>query len=64
MTASFNNITFTDDPIAASLQQSAKDAEAGRAPRAADEALKGIYDLKLLNSILKEQGNPRSRSSR
>jgi sulfonate transport system substrate-binding protein len=54
--ASFKNLTFTNDPIATSLRKSAKDAEAAGLLKAVD--LKGIYDLKLLNQVLKQQGEP------
>jgi NitT/TauT family transport system substrate-binding protein len=54
--ASFKNLTFTNDPIATSLRKSAKDAEAAGLLKAVD--LKGIYDLKLLNQVLEQQGEP------
>jgi NitT/TauT family transport system substrate-binding protein len=54
VTASFKNLVFTDDPIASSLRKSAKDAEAVGLLRPVD--LKGIYNLKLLNQVLKKQG--------
>jgi NitT/TauT family transport system substrate-binding protein len=56
VSASFKNLTFTNDPIASSLRKSAKDAEAVGLLKAVD--LKGIYDLKLLNQVLKQQGEP------
>jgi NitT/TauT family transport system substrate-binding protein len=48
------NLAITNDPIASSLQKSADDAaEVGLS----DEVdLQGIYDLSLLNSILKQDG--------
>jgi NitT/TauT family transport system substrate-binding protein len=58
--ASFKNLTFTNDPIATSLRKSAKDAEAAGLLKAVD--LKGIYDLKLLNQVLKKQGEPTVKS--
>ncbi len=58
--ASFKNLTFTNDPIAASLRKSAKDAEAAGLLKAVD--LKGIYNLKLLNQVLKQQGEPAVKS--
>jgi sulfonate transport system substrate-binding protein len=58
--ASFENLTFTNDPIATSLRKSAKDAEAAGLLKAVD--LKGIYNLKLLNHVLKQQGEPTVRS--
>ena len=45
--------TFTADPIASSLQKSAKDAEAVGLLEPVD--LKGIYDLTLLNEVLAER---------
>jgi NitT/TauT family transport system substrate-binding protein len=54
VTASFSNLVFTNDPIASSLRKSAKDAEAVGLLRPVN--LKGIYSLKLLNQVLKEQG--------
>ncbi len=53
---SFQNLEFTNDPIASSLRKSAKDAEAVGLLKAVN--LKGIYDLKLLNRVLKQQGEP------
>jgi len=58
--ASFKNLTFTNDPIATSLRKSAKDAEAAGLLKAVD--LKGIYNLKLLNQVLKKQGEPTVKS--
>jgi NitT/TauT family transport system substrate-binding protein len=54
--ASFQNLAFTNDPIASSLRKSAKDAEAVGLLKAVN--LKGIYDLKLLNQVLKQEGEP------
>ena len=54
VTASFKNLEFTNDPIASSLGKSAKDAEAVGLLDPVD--LKGIYDLKLLNQVLKRRG--------
>ncbi|MGD9795939.1 MAG: ABC transporter substrate-binding protein [Acidimicrobiia bacterium] len=56
ITAAFKNLEFTLDPIASSLEKSAKDAEAVGLLDSA--GLKGIYDLKLLNEVLKERGKP------
>jgi NitT/TauT family transport system substrate-binding protein len=56
VSASFKNLTFTNDPIARSLRKSAKDAEAVGLLKAVD--LKGIYNLKLLNQVLEQQGEP------
>ncbi len=54
--ASFANLTFTNDPIASSLKQSAKNAEDVGLLEPVD--LKGIYDLKPLNKVLKALGQP------
>ncbi|HMF03658.1 MAG TPA: ABC transporter substrate-binding protein [Acidimicrobiia bacterium] len=54
--ASFQNLEFTNDPIASSLRKSAKDAEAVGLLKAI--SLKGIYDLKLLNQVLGREGEP------
>ena len=56
VTASFANLTFTNDPIASSLRQSAKNAEAVGLLDSAD--LDGIYNVKLLNKVLKSVGEP------
>jgi NitT/TauT family transport system substrate-binding protein len=52
----FANLTFTLDPIAASLQKSADDAVAVDLLDPVD--LKGIHDLTLLNEVLKARGDP------
>jgi sulfonate transport system substrate-binding protein len=52
----WKNLTFTDDPIASSLKKSADDAvELGLLDK---PDLTGIYDLTLLNEVLKAQGQP------
>ena len=51
---SFENLTFTLDPIAASLAGSAADAEAVGLLDPVD--LDGIYDLSLLNEVLAARG--------
>jgi len=56
VTTTFGNLTFTEDPIASSLTGSAEDAEELGLLDAVD--LDGIYDLKLLNEILSDQGKP------
>jgi NitT/TauT family transport system substrate-binding protein len=53
--ASFENLTFTLDPVALSLQGSADDAIAVGLLDPVD--LDGIYDLTLLNEILAERGD-------
>lgn len=52
----FANQTFTLDPIAASLQQSAADAVAVGLLDKVD--LKGIHDLTILDEVLKSRGEP------
>jgi len=54
--AAWDNLTFTLDPIASSLQQSAKDAEAVGLLDPVD--LDGIYDLTLLNEVLADRDEP------
>jgi sulfonate transport system substrate-binding protein len=55
VTASFKNIDFTLNPVPSSLLTGAKNAEAlGLLDPVSN--LKGIYDLKLLNEVLKERG--------
>jgi NitT/TauT family transport system substrate-binding protein len=52
----WKNLTFTNDPIALSLAKSAQDAvDLGLLDKA---DLTGIYDLNLLNQVLKAQGQP------
>jgi NitT/TauT family transport system substrate-binding protein len=53
---SFENLTFTLDPIAASLQKSADDAIGVGLLEPVD--LAGIYDLTLLNEVLEARGSP------
>ncbi|MFZ0121467.1 MAG: ABC transporter substrate-binding protein [Pseudonocardiaceae bacterium] len=53
----WQNLTVTDDPIAASLQRSAENAvAAGLAARQVD--LHDIYELSILNRILTQRGLP------
>jgi NitT/TauT family transport system substrate-binding protein len=54
--AAMANITFTNDPIASSLTQSAKNAEAVGLLQPVN--LKGIFDLSALNSVLQSKGQP------
>ena len=52
--AAWENLTFTPDPIASSLEKSKDDAvEAGLLD---DVDLDGIYDLTILNELLQERG--------
>jgi NitT/TauT family transport system substrate-binding protein len=52
--AAWKNLTFTVDPVARSLEKSKNDAVALGLLEAVD--LKGIYDLALLNALLKAAG--------
>lgn len=54
--SSFEDIEVTDDPLAATLKdQAAHGVNTGLAEKA---GLKGIYDLTLLNKVLKDEGRP------
>ena len=54
--AAWENLTFTPDPIASSLEKSKDDAvEAGLLD---DVDLDGIYHLTILNELLQERGEP------
>ena len=57
VTASFDNIDFTADPLPQTLQQSAKDAVSVGLLQAPKHLFK-IYDLDLLNQLLKAEGKP------
>ncbi|HEU0101628.1 MAG TPA: ABC transporter substrate-binding protein [Mycobacteriales bacterium] len=57
LTASFAKLTPTLDPVASSLAKSAKDA-ADVGVSKSNPDLKGIYDLKPLNALLKAAGKP------
>jgi len=56
LVAAWENLAFTDDPIASSLEQSAKDAEAVGLLEPVD--LDGIYDLSILSALLVAAGRP------
>jgi NitT/TauT family transport system substrate-binding protein len=56
VTASFQSITFTNDPSASSLQTAAKNAR--RLGLLKSTKLTGLYDLTLLNAVLKANGQP------
>lgn len=59
--AAWRNLTFTTDPMAASLRTSAVHAEqVGLLPSSAD--LSGIFDLTLLNEVRASAGQPAVRS--
>ena len=54
--ASFAHVSFTLDPIAASLQTNADNAKALGFLKSSD--LGQIFDLTLLNQVLQAQGKP------
>jgi NitT/TauT family transport system substrate-binding protein len=54
VTASFDSITFTTDPLPATLKKNAQEALALGIATSAD--VKGIYDLSILNELLKAKG--------
>jgi NitT/TauT family transport system substrate-binding protein len=54
--AAWKNLTFTPDPIAPSLEKSKDDAV--EVDLLDDVDLDGIYDLSILNELLKERGEP------
>jgi NitT/TauT family transport system substrate-binding protein len=56
LAAAFKNLTFTNDPIASSLYASAQHAQDVGLLKPVD--LKGIYDLRPLNELLKADGQP------
>jgi NitT/TauT family transport system substrate-binding protein len=56
LAAAWENLTFTVDPIADSLAESAADAVA--LGLLEDGDIEGIYDLNLLNEVLGEAGRP------
>ncbi len=56
ITASWRNLVFTNDPIAPSLRKSADDAAAFGLLDKAGVNLDGIYDLRLLNQVLRGTG--------
>jgi NitT/TauT family transport system substrate-binding protein len=56
LAGAWQNLTFTVDPIASSLQASAEDAAALGFLESSD--LAGIYDLGPLNGVLREAGKP------
>jgi NitT/TauT family transport system substrate-binding protein len=59
--AAWPNMTFTNDPIASSLRKGADDAKAVGLLDAGTK-LDGIYDLNLLNEVLKAAGKPEVKS--
>jgi NitT/TauT family transport system substrate-binding protein len=61
ITAAWKNLAFTNDPIASSLTASAQHAAGVGLLQKVD--LKGIYDLSLLNTALKNAGKPEVKAS-
>jgi len=57
ITASWRNLVFTNDPIAPSLRKSADDAAAFGLLDKGGIDLNGIYELTLLNKVLRGTGN-------
>jgi NitT/TauT family transport system substrate-binding protein len=55
MQGAWENLTFTSDPVASSLEKSKDDAV--EAELLEDVDLEGIYDLTLLNELLAERGD-------
>jgi NitT/TauT family transport system substrate-binding protein len=56
--AAWENLEFTFDPIASSLEKDAQDAEEVGLLDPIDLSDPGIYDLTLINEILTERGDP------
>jgi len=56
VTASFDSITFTTDPIVSSLLKNAQESKALGFTTSDD--VKGIYDLSILNQVLKAKSQP------
>jgi NitT/TauT family transport system substrate-binding protein len=55
--AAWGNMTFTNDPVASSLRKGAADAiSVGLLD--SKTKLDGIYDLTILNNVLKAAGKP------
>ena len=57
ITAAWANLTFTNDPIAASLRKSATDAAGFGFLNLSGIKLEEIYDLRPLNAVLRSTGN-------
>jgi NitT/TauT family transport system substrate-binding protein len=55
--AAWGRLTFTPDPLAASTQKSADDARAAGL-LAGDVQLKGLFDLRILNDLLRSRSEP------
>jgi NitT/TauT family transport system substrate-binding protein len=56
LTASFGKLAFTYDPLSASVTQQAQNAYSLGFLTAAPSNLSGLYDLTVLNSVLRAQG--------
>ena len=56
VTASFDSITFTTDPIVTSLLKNAQESKTLGFTTTDD--VKGIYDLSILNKVLKAKSLP------
>jgi NitT/TauT family transport system substrate-binding protein len=56
LTASFKNLEFTNDPIASSLKKQYDDATRLALLKDATTPLDKIYDLTILNKVLKAKG--------
>ena len=54
----WGNMAFTDDPLASTLARNAQDAVDVGLLTLKPGGLSGIYDLRLLNSVLKSAGKP------
>ena len=61
VSAAWDNLTFTNDPIASSLTTAAKNAKS--VGLLDDISLDGIYDLKLLNEVLVARGEAKVSSA-
>ncbi|HEY2300432.1 MAG TPA: ABC transporter substrate-binding protein [Acidimicrobiales bacterium] len=61
LTAAFSDLSFTVDPLAATLKKQAADAVS--VGLLTPTKLDGIYDLTLLNALLKSKGQPEVASS-
>ena len=56
LTAAFDSMTFTNDPLAPTLVESARDAEEVEVIEPIEADLNALYDLDALNEILAEDG--------
>jgi NitT/TauT family transport system substrate-binding protein len=58
LTASLKNLEFTSDPVTSSLKKQYDDAKGLNLLKDATTPLDGIYDLSILNKLLKAAGKP------